>query len=202
MKKQIIALLAGAMLMMAVNASAYTIGSTDIGLADTIVGRTDLPNSGSQNEVDWVNGLLSPAGTFVIADLTKYTDTHALEIGGVNQSPTPGNWNWILVTGSIYAMELYGAPEYFYIKTGNLKLGNPNPEHFLFHNTSGTDWAVVDLSEMNSNAADINIGKFSHLGELGGNTPPVVPEPGTMVLLGFGMLGLAVYGKRRMNREA
>lgn len=29
-----------------------------------------------------------------------------------------------------------------------------------------------------------------------------VPEPGTMVLLGIGMLGLAIYGKRRMNREA
>lgn len=30
----------------------------------------------------------------------------------------------------------------------------------------------------------------------------VVPEPGTMMLLGFGMLGLAIYGKRRMNKEA
>jgi hypothetical protein len=29
-----------------------------------------------------------------------------------------------------------------------------------------------------------------------------VPEPGTMVLLGAGMLGLAIFGKRRMNREA
>jgi hypothetical protein len=27
-----------------------------------------------------------------------------------------------------------------------------------------------------------------------------VPEPGTMMLLGLGMLGMAVYGKRRMNR--
>jgi len=29
---------------------------------------------------------------------------------------------------------------------------------------------------------------------------PAVPEPGTMMLLGIGMLGMAVYGKRRMNK--
>ena len=32
------------------------------------------------------------------------------------------------------------------------------------------------------------------------NTTPV-PEPGTMMLLGVGMLGLAIYGKCRMNKE-
>lgn len=34
-----------------------------------------------------------------------------------------------------------------------------------------------------------------------GDVAPV-PEPGTLMLLGMGMLGLAVYGKRRMNKEA
>jgi len=29
-----------------------------------------------------------------------------------------------------------------------------------------------------------------------------VPEPGTMMLLGLGLLGMAVYGKRRMNKHA
>jgi len=42
---------------------------------------------------------------------------------------------------------------------------------------------------------------FNDMVVLGNDLTPV-PEPGTMVLLGFGMLGLAIYGKRRMNKEA
>ena len=34
----------------------------------------------------------------------------------------------------------------------------------------------------------------------GDNGSAPVPEPGTMMLLGAGLLGLAVYGKRRMNK--
>jgi hypothetical protein len=37
---------------------------------------------------------------------------------------------------------------------------------------------------------------------IGFTAESAVPEPGTMMLLGIGMLGLAVYGKRRLNKEA
>jgi len=36
----------------------------------------------------------------------------------------------------------------------------------------------------------------------GAGAPSTVPEPGTMMLLGLGMAGLAVYGKRRQNNKA
>ncbi|QEM70211.1 PEP-CTERM sorting domain-containing protein [Geobacter sp. FeAm09] len=29
-----------------------------------------------------------------------------------------------------------------------------------------------------------------------------VPEPGTIALVGLGMVGLAIYGKRRQNNKA
>lgn len=32
--------------------------------------------------------------------------------------------------------------------------------------------------------------------------PNPVPEPGTMMLLGIGMFGMAIYGKRRMHKES
>lgn len=38
------------------------------------------------------------------------------------------------------------------------------------------------------------------IGDNGTSAP--VPEPGTMALLGFGMLSLAIYGKRRLNKES
>jgi hypothetical protein len=41
----------------------------------------------------------------------------------------------------------------------------------------------------------------SELRVYGDNGTAPVPEPGTMALIGFGMLSLAIYGKRRMNKE-
>jgi hypothetical protein len=47
------------------------------------------------------------------------------------------------------------------------------------------DYAVIDIE----GAGFANIGKISHIA--------AIPEPSTLILLGGGLLGLAVYGRRR-----
>ncbi len=204
MKKRILTLLAGAMLavsaMFAVvtPASAYSItkvvngepSTVEIGGLDELIASGKV-NSGASNEVNWVNTALYNyyGGTFnfTIADLTKYN--------------TPDGFGWVntneyTAVAPVVAFALETAPAFYYIKTGNVG----DYDHFLFANNESFDWAVVNLKESFGTGYVISgIGKFSHNGELGDTAP--VPEPGTMVLLGAGMLGLAIFGKRRMNRE-
>jgi hypothetical protein len=59
--------------------------------------------------------------------------------------------------------------------------------------------SFVDIKDFNSVRFDSNGWAFEFDNVTVGN---VVPEPGTMMLLGLGMFGMAIFGKRRMNKEA
>lgn len=65
------------------------------------------------------------------------------------------------------------------------------PEDFNFTDTLNLLYATAHLGNINPAGDSIWVGSDGQL--------PAVPEPGTMMLVGAGFLGLAVYGKRRKN---
>jgi PEP-CTERM motif len=85
-----------------------------------------------------------------------------------------------------------------------------NPSGFV----STNDWATFDITQdyfnLGTNTLDFVVSNYTGASgnptglrvEFLSETGAQAPEPGTMMLLGMGMLGLAVYGKRKMNKEA
>ena len=57
----------------------------------------------------------------------------------------------------------------------------------------------IELSVLNSAGSSL---ADSYIQVVVGDGAAPVPEPGTIALLGLGMAGLAVYGKRRQNKQA
>lgn len=175
-----------AVLLMATSASALTInnGTTDVGGLDLLVGWSNLGNSGAAVELEWVQTLIGSTYTW---NKSKY-DTAEADWTSTNDPKT-------------YAMKFDGPifPEYYMVKVG---VGNNDPQisHFLFDNKASLEWAVLSLTksfgDTNHPVEIKNIGKFSHVGEFGGEP---IPEPGTLLLLGSGLAGLAWYSRKRSS---
>lgn len=230
MRKTMVALLAGAMMMMATSAMALPLSLTvsDGVLSTTIVdnaaGDLDL-NVGS---ISFINLAL---GTYKI-NVNSATGLgqpniawpEALHLNAVEvktASVPNGTLTFTLKDSSLSLLGLLPVSpnaELEYFIGATTQNGNIVSQTVKYNGTAvGTqsgvaanrafnadDFVLLDVAnpfqiEEVVNFAFVTTGSSSF--DAGVNIIPT-PEPGTMVLLGLGMLGMAVFGKRRMNKEA
>lgn len=163
-----------------------SLNNQDVGSLDTLLAQADLGNSDEDAEAAWASSIL---GFEVSVDYKLEQDLNEL------------NWYQTVEEPTYYAQDLGGAVDYYIIKTGNLSPGNTTPStgntntHFLYDNLDDLYWAVIDFSVYGS---FMNVGKISHVTNFeGGDGSTAVPEPGTMALLGIGLLGFAGMARKK-----
>jgi len=238
MRKSIVAMLAGAMIMIATSAMAVPI--LDFGLIAPTNGSISYGGGsaalvGSGITVDNVLGLdtllNNNVGFNLLNGTLNFTTGNALSGstattvnfgGGANTSiilngTVDVNSNGIVDTTDITGILLTGkfgsasvtTTNGFFRIAGQGFQDYKNPELLALYGIpgllpSGAPIPFEGALNLSFVTPDSNLSDgFSSVLLLSGdltNTP--VPEPGTMMLLGIGMLGMAVYGKRRMNKQA
>jgi hypothetical protein len=230
MKKTMVALLAGAMLMMATSAMALSIRLTDGNTSFTV----NDGGPGDTNAVAGVVGFSGAVGDFIVnvstgisypilgSSVSPSLDLNSVDVSynglalsntltiyltdtGFSSPSTIGGFTAHIggtTTGTVKYSTYLDASNTAFGETTQLTNTTYNgPNSF-----SGGASSLTDLSSLVSLYSLTQEVEITHAATGGSSsfdaTLQPIPEPGTMMLVGLGMLGMAVYGKRRMNKEA
>jgi len=210
MKKMMVTLLAGAMLMMATSAMATSIN----GVLWTATGyNLSVHNLASISPTNTIGSFTVDQLNF---DTRTYGDTYTKWLQGSSSNMNGLNWTSAAPSGFITDSNV--ATFFQFTGTGyfaaNTKITHDDGVVLWLTSPTSTSPTMYDFSYPTSpqesflgNTAGVynfvlNYAAWNGFPEvLEVNIAPV-PEPGTMMLLGIGLGGLAIFGKRRMNKEA
>lgn len=181
MRKILLSLVVGLFLLVPM---AFALTMDDVGQVDTIDAFSNNIN-GDANEIRFLLGLDDGA------DVSGYT-LYKYEGLGAGFQLVDG-------TAMTYYFDFYYffdgySPEKFMIKTGaNVTYEGGTYDAFRYLNEDFLRYAVIDLSEFGRSAGNVEIAMVSHVSA----GPAQVPEPSTLLLLGTGIAGLALYRRRK-----
>ena len=222
MRKKMVALLAGAMLMMATSAMAIpTLQISATGASSPV-----LVTDGSLMDIAASAGIVSWAGSlgnflFTVSAGTTYPSfgsqavpqmhlngfANAGRTGGlftvkfseVGYGPMSAGLNGFISSmngaGGLQSLDVYfDAGNQLFAQTTHIADISTINTSEVFNGLPASDpFSLTMIATIDTGAN--GAASFD-------NTVIPTPEPGTMMLLGVGMLGLAVAGKRRLNKNA